>query len=81
MRIADIRETSIALNSALKNSSIDFYTFLRSDYYQQRRNQLREALGLPPAVESPATPGAVVGAPTTLGPGVASPAYTIPPPQ
>jgi phospholipid-binding lipoprotein MlaA len=70
-----------------ENSSIDFYTFLRSDYYQQRRNQLREALGLPPEVASPATPGAVVGAPATLGPGVASPAaagssaYTIPPPQ
>jgi phospholipid-binding lipoprotein MlaA len=28
---------------------------LRSDYYQTRRGQLREALGLPPLTESPAT--------------------------
>jgi phospholipid-binding lipoprotein MlaA len=38
-----------------ENASIDFYTFLRSDYYQTRRAELREALGLPAAVESPAT--------------------------
>jgi phospholipid-binding lipoprotein MlaA len=38
-----------------ENASIDFYTFLRSDYYQMRRAQLREALGLPAVVESPAT--------------------------
>lgn len=38
-----------------ENASVDFYTFLRSSYYQTRRNQLREALGLPPEVESPAT--------------------------
>ncbi len=38
-----------------ENASIDFYTFLRSDFYQTRRADLREALGLPPAVESPAT--------------------------
>jgi phospholipid-binding lipoprotein MlaA len=38
-----------------ENASIDFYSFLRSDYYQTRRNQLREALGLPPLTESPAT--------------------------
>jgi phospholipid-binding lipoprotein MlaA len=38
-----------------ENASIDFYTFLRSDYYQTRRGQLREALGLPPLTESPAT--------------------------
>jgi phospholipid-binding lipoprotein MlaA len=38
-----------------ENASIDFYTFLRSDYYQIRRGQLREALGLPPLTESPAT--------------------------
>jgi ABC-type transporter lipoprotein component MlaA len=35
--------------------SIDFYPFLRSAYYQTRRADLREALGLPPLVESPAT--------------------------
>jgi phospholipid-binding lipoprotein MlaA len=48
-----------------ENSSIDFYSFLRSSWYQTRRGQLREALGLPPETESPATgiakpPGAAV---------------------
>jgi phospholipid-binding lipoprotein MlaA len=38
-----------------ENASIDFYSFLRSDYYQTRRADLREALGLPPETESPAT--------------------------
>jgi phospholipid-binding lipoprotein MlaA len=38
-----------------EDSSIDFYPFLRSDYYQIRRAELREALGLPPITESPAT--------------------------
>src|SRR5271165_1782718 len=38
-----------------ENASIDFYSFLRSDYYQTRRADLREALGLPALVESPAT--------------------------
>jgi hypothetical protein len=70
-----------------ENSSIDFYSFLRSDFYQTRRNQLREAIGLPPEVESPATAGPIVGAPATLGPGggaapaAGSPSYAIPPPQ
>jgi phospholipid-binding lipoprotein MlaA len=54
-----------------ESSSVDFYSFLRSSYYQQRRAQLREAQGLPPEIESPAT----------AGPGGGSPAYTIPPPQ
>ena len=38
-----------------ENASIDFYSFLRSDWYQTRRADLREALGLPPVTESPAT--------------------------
>ena len=38
-----------------EESSIVFYSFLRSAYYQTRRSQLREALGLPGEVESPAT--------------------------
>jgi len=38
-----------------EEASIDFYSFLRSAYYQTRRAQLREAVGLPPLVESPAT--------------------------
>jgi phospholipid-binding lipoprotein MlaA len=63
-----------------ESASIDFYTFLRSDYYQTRRGQLREALGLPPVVESPATPGPVAGSPATVRV-VGSPGYEIPPPQ
>jgi phospholipid-binding lipoprotein MlaA len=61
-----------------ESSSVDFYSFLRSSYYQTRRNQLREAQGLPPEVESPATAGPIVGAPTTLGPGGG---FAIPSPQ
>ena len=38
-----------------QDSSIDFYSFLRSAYYQTRRAQLRDGLGLPPVTESPAT--------------------------
>jgi phospholipid-binding lipoprotein MlaA len=64
-----------------ESSSVDFYSFLRSAYYQQRRAQLREAQGLPPQIESPATPGLVVGSPATAGAGGGSGAYTIPPPQ
>lgn len=51
-RLSDFKEA--------EESSIDFYSFVRSAYYQMRRADLREALGLPPIVESPAT----VGAPT-----------------
>jgi phospholipid-binding lipoprotein MlaA len=38
-----------------EESSIDFYSFLRSAYYQTRRGQLRDAIGLPREIESPAT--------------------------
>jgi len=40
-----------------EDASIDFYAFLRSAYYQTRRAQLREAIGLPKeeVLESPAT--------------------------
>ncbi len=38
-------------------SSVEFYSFLRSSYYQTRRAQLREAIGLPANVESPAQIG------------------------
>jgi len=38
-----------------EDASIDFYSFLRSAYYQTRRAQLREALGLPSTIDSPAT--------------------------
>jgi phospholipid-binding lipoprotein MlaA len=37
-----------------EDASIDFYSFIRSSYYQMRRNELRDALGLPPVVDSPA---------------------------
>ena len=40
-----------------EESSIDFYSFVRSAYYQTRRAELRAAIGLPPVVESPATAG------------------------
>lgn len=40
-----------------EDSSIDFYSFLRSSYYQTRRAQLREAVGLPPYIETPAEVG------------------------
>ena len=38
-----------------EDASIDFYSFLRSSYYQMRRAQLRESIGLTNVVESPAT--------------------------
>ena len=60
-----------------ESSSVDFYSFLRSSYYQTRRAQLREAIGLPPQIKSPATPGLVVGSPAAAG----SPGYEIPTPQ
>jgi phospholipid-binding lipoprotein MlaA len=40
-----------------EDASIDFYSFIRSGYYQTRRAELREAVGLPRETESPATSG------------------------
>ena len=37
-----------------EDASIDFYSFIRSSYYQMRRAELREAFGLPDVVDSPA---------------------------
>src|SRR5215831_4431615 len=37
-----------------EDASIDFYSFIRSSYYQMRRAELREAIGLPTVVDSPA---------------------------
>ena len=37
-----------------EDASIDFYSFMRSSYYQMRRAELREAIGLPNVVDSPA---------------------------
>ena len=47
VRLSELKEA--------EDASIDFYSFLRSSYYQTRRAQLREAIGLSPVVESPAT--------------------------
>jgi phospholipid-binding lipoprotein MlaA len=47
-----------------EDASIDFYSFIRSGYYQVRRAELREALGLPSVVESPATSDIDDDAPT-----------------
>jgi phospholipid-binding lipoprotein MlaA len=38
-----------------EDASLDFYSFVRSSYYQMRRAELRDAIGLPSVVESPAT--------------------------
>jgi phospholipid-binding lipoprotein MlaA len=38
-----------------EDASIDFYSFIRSSYYQMRRAELREAVGLPSVIDSPAT--------------------------
>ena len=37
-----------------EEASIDFYSFVRSSHYQMRRAELREAIGLPSDVDSPA---------------------------
>jgi phospholipid-binding lipoprotein MlaA len=37
-----------------EDASIDFYSFIRASYYQMRRAELREAVGLPPVIDSPA---------------------------
>jgi phospholipid-binding lipoprotein MlaA len=38
-----------------EDASIDFYSFMRSSYYQMRRAQLREAVGQENVIDSPAT--------------------------
>ena len=61
-----------------ESSSVDFYSFLRSSFYQTRRAQLREALGLPPGFNRrPRRAGRVAG---HVGP-AGSPGYDIPPAQ
>ena len=40
-----------------EDASIDFYSFIRSGYYQTRRAELRGAIGSPQEIESPATSG------------------------
>jgi phospholipid-binding lipoprotein MlaA len=72
-----------------EDASIDFYSFIRSSYYQMRRAELREAIGLPAVVDSPAlddpdapTTRAVAPAKgrSTSGQGAGRPA-SAPPPQ
>ena len=36
-----------------EDASIDFYSFIRSGYYQTRRAELRQSIGLPEVVDSP----------------------------
>jgi len=55
----------LGLLKEAEESSIDFYSFLRSDYYQIRRADLREALGLPAVTESPATSSPATASPKT----------------
>ena len=38
-----------------EDASIDFYSFMRSSYYQMRRAELREAIGQENVIDSPAT--------------------------
>jgi hypothetical protein len=61
-----------------EDASIDFYSFIRSSYYQMRRNELREALGLPPVVDSPALddPDDESATATAAGPDATSPDAT-----
>ncbi len=40
-----------------EDASIDFYSFIRSSYYQTRRSQLREAIGQSATIDSPAMLG------------------------
>jgi phospholipid-binding lipoprotein MlaA len=60
-----------------EDASIDFYSFVRSAYYQQRRAELRQALGQENVVDSPAlddpdapeaTPGASAPPPSSPPP-------------
>ena len=53
----------LGLLKEAEESSIDFYSFLRSDYYQIRRADLREALGLPAVTELPATSSPATASP------------------
>src|SRR5271154_5978661 len=68
-----------------EDSSIDFYSFLRADYYQLRRADLRESIGLPAETESPATdsPAAASAKPAKASTKVAKAASKTanPPPQ
>ena len=53
-----------------EDASIDFYSFVRSSYYQMRRAELRQSIGLGAAVDSPAlddpeAPTAPTAAPAT----------------
>ncbi len=50
-----------------EDASIDFYSFVRSSYYQMRRAELREALALPPVIDSPALDDPDAPAPNAAG--------------
>jgi phospholipid-binding lipoprotein MlaA len=61
-----------------EDASIDFYSFIRSSYYQTRRAELREALRLPPVVDSPALddPEAPAAPPASAAPAAPAPPAT-----
>jgi len=52
----DAADRLVQLKQA-EDASIDFYSFIRSGYYQTRRAELRGAIGSPQEIESPATSG------------------------
>jgi len=62
MQVASVTVGTTAVDAAdrlgqlkmAEDASIDFYSFVRSSYYQMRRAELREAVGLPATVDSPA---------------------------
>src|SRR5690242_4088207 len=49
-----------------EDASVDFYSFLRSGYYQVRRAELREAVGLPNEIDSPALSDPESATPTDI---------------
>jgi phospholipid-binding lipoprotein MlaA len=61
-----------------EDASIDFYSFVRSTYYQMRRAELREAIGLAsdiasPALDDPDDPGSAAGAKAQSPPATVKP--------
>jgi phospholipid-binding lipoprotein MlaA len=81
MQVAAVTAGTTAVDAAdrlgqlkmAEDASIDFYSFIRSSYYQMRRAELREAVGLPATVDSPAlddpeAPANPAPAPATAAP-------------
>jgi phospholipid-binding lipoprotein MlaA len=69
-----------------EDASIDFYSFVRSSYYQIRRAQLREAIGQPnvidsPALDDPDAPELTTATVTATAPATGSATATAPTPN